>query len=228
MSTTTNSSTGVANATRCVCQQNFYHNVRPSGREDYCLPCPFGALCPEVKTLLSTVVSREGFWRSGKASSTFYACPTPETCVGGAILRTTDDQCFEGNAGILCATCAKHYVRSGGACTLCKDGGHGRDAMDADRRRHPVRGNAVVRAEPHQGSGRPRKRRVRQPHWDLLDGVVRHRKDAPKIPCKRRHPRCCGGRSQGPGVRIGGRQCGRSRWMYFEVAGACAFSGSCN
>ena len=31
-------------------------------------------------------------------------------------------KCFEGNAGILCATCAKHYVRSGGACTWCKDG----------------------------------------------------------------------------------------------------------
>ena len=122
LSTTTNGSTGVSNATRCVCQQNFYHNVRPSGREDYCLPCPFGGLCPKVKTLMSTVVSREGFWRSGIASSTFYACPTPETCVGGAIRRTADDQCVQGNAGILCATCAKHYVRSGGACTWCKDG----------------------------------------------------------------------------------------------------------
>ena len=47
LSTTTNGSTGVANTTRCVGQQNFDHTVRPTGREDYCLLARSVAYAPK-------------------------------------------------------------------------------------------------------------------------------------------------------------------------------------
>ena len=50
LSTTTNGSVGVPNATGCMCRPNFYHHISPSNSEDYCLQCPTGGVCPEVGT----------------------------------------------------------------------------------------------------------------------------------------------------------------------------------
>eukprot|EP00945_MAST-04E_sp_MAST-4E-sp1_P002001 g2001.t1 len=122
LSTTTNGTTGVANATGCMCRQTYYHHTDPTGKEDYCKPCPEGGLCPRVNTLLGTIISQKGYWRSAQDSPTFYSCPVPDACAGTAIATTSDDQCTKGNAGVVCALCAENYVQMGGVCAPCEDG----------------------------------------------------------------------------------------------------------
>lgn len=67
----------------------------------------------------SSLVMREGFWRTSSDSSDFRACPLAGACVGGL----TDDLCQANYTGSLCAVCEEDFFLNGQVCVSCLEEG---------------------------------------------------------------------------------------------------------
>ena len=85
-----------------------------------CKECPLGATCARGTTL-ETMSVDEGQYRFKIESIEVYACPVPESCVGGQYnLNDTNPGCIEGATGALCFACTPGYHRKEGmGCVEC-------------------------------------------------------------------------------------------------------------
>jgi hypothetical protein len=104
-----------------------------------CIRCPVGANCTLFGTTLMTAASLAGNWRATPNSTAWHECGKSlagdERCRGGAVQiaaqsgrpleheYSTDAQCKDGHAGLLCSTCdAKHdYHDQFGDCVNCSN-----------------------------------------------------------------------------------------------------------
>ncbi|CAG9326025.1 unnamed protein product [Blepharisma stoltei] len=103
-----------------VCASGFY-SLDPSNTQ--CLTCPsHSATCYGNWTM----APQSGYWRSGKYSDNFIACPNSAACLGGAYSSTKNlsytGECSTGYTGNLCQACDTGYSRSSSnTCGKCPD-----------------------------------------------------------------------------------------------------------
>ena len=98
-------------ATKCVCEKLYYE--KDGGNCTVCNPEDLNCDVEGVTIATMSIVS--GAWRPNKQSEDIYDCPVPLACLGG---NNSDHLCAEGSNGVLCATCAEGWFRSGSK-TLC-------------------------------------------------------------------------------------------------------------
>ena len=130
----------VGSRTCTICPYGYFSR---SPSDTACTACPVGAFCP--RGAIVDVI--EGFWRASPDLLQILACPgAADVCMGvplavamrpvslsdvpegyvpvgatGFVAAARDvERCAEGNAGILCASCADGYGRgSNGLCSAC-------------------------------------------------------------------------------------------------------------
>jgi len=103
---------------------------------DRCALCPDGAACDKTGTVLTTVNSKRGYWRSSSTSSKFYRCLSKyDDCVGGgsklnesefnSIHNSTALQSGAGASGVSNMTSSNGSSLSWATTQQCREGNHG-------------------------------------------------------------------------------------------------------
>ena len=112
--TTTDQTTGNIHISACVCQAGYYNSTTNND----CVICEtLKTNCHENTSGLTvaTIPAAQGYYRENNATTIFEECDNANDCQGGLL----NNQCVEGNTGILCAVCVKGYIRQNDMCTKC-------------------------------------------------------------------------------------------------------------
>lgn len=98
-----------------VCAEGEYLDTVSSA----CVRCSKGMSCQKPGNELTTLLTKDGWYRMTKTSKQLYACPRKKACPEGiAVGRAT---CAEGHIGLLCAACgAGWYQKINHKCLKCK------------------------------------------------------------------------------------------------------------
>ena len=100
----------------CVCQAGFFSDETEVGTTT-CLPCTDGMICDTSGLTVQSLVTNDGYWRSGITSVHVIECPYGDHACPNA----TADECKPGFDGFLCASCEAEYFKASGPDTIpCK------------------------------------------------------------------------------------------------------------
>ena len=93
------------------CENNTYSL---SVRDEYCKPCPLGAVCRGENFIFPAA----GYWASQAYPEHLYPCMNPLACIEGSYNKTQN--CAYSYEGTLCASCVSGYKLKGSYnCTKC-------------------------------------------------------------------------------------------------------------